>query len=109
MDRKMGGKHQGKYISQNTVQRLKPEHRSVPEEKTLQRKSQNRMMLPSKEQIQKERVKLKQKKAFGQALSSTVSVLLVVAAIAVLIVTRFCRSPAAVWSRHFMAAISLFW
>lgn len=89
MDRKTGGKHPGKYISKNTVQRLKPEYQNVPEEKMLQRKSKNRTMLPSKEQIQKERVKLKQKKAFGQALSSTISVLLVVAAIAVLIVTLF--------------------
>lgn len=53
------------------------------------RGSQHIVKLPSKEQIQEERTNLERKKAFRQALSSTVSVLLVVAALAVLIATLF--------------------
>lgn len=53
------------------------------------RGSQHIVKLPSKDQIQEERTNLERKKAFRQALSSTVSVLLVVAALAVLIATLF--------------------
>ena len=45
--------------------------------------------LPSRAQIIEARSRLKRKKAFGQALRSTISVLLVVAALAVLIATLF--------------------
>lgn len=45
--------------------------------------------LPSKDQVLKERTELERKKEFRQALNSTVSVLMVVAALAVLIATLF--------------------
>ena len=47
------------------------------------------MNIPSKAQVEQERSNLKRKKAFRQVLGSTVSVLLVVASIAVLIATLF--------------------
>lgn len=90
MNRKTGQKHQGKYISPKTVQSQNSEHRDAPrKQKRLHFRSEKKISLPSKEQIQNERSKLEQKKAFRQTLSSTISVLLVVAALAVLIATLF--------------------
>ena len=53
------------------------------------RPSRRSVNIPSKAQIEKERNNLKRKKAFRQVLGSTISVLLVVASIAVLIATLF--------------------
>ena len=64
-------KHQGKYLSPQSAGKSRG------------------VKLPSRTQVMKERVHLERKKAFRQALSSTISVLLVVAAIAVLIATLF--------------------
>lgn len=90
MNRGMGKKHQGKYISQKTVQSLRTGEQDVPEkQKRIRFRSDRSVNLPSKEQVLKERTKLKQKKAFRQTLSSTISILLVVAALAVLIATLF--------------------
>lgn len=90
MNRKTVNKHQGKYISKNTVQSQKSEHRDAPNKhKRVHFLAEKKIKLPSKEQIQNERSKLEQKKAFRQALGSTISVLLVVAALAVLIATLF--------------------
>ena len=57
--------------------------------KNQQRSSRRSVNIPSKAQIEQERSNLKRKKAFRQVLGSTVSVLLVVASIAVLIATLF--------------------
>lgn len=67
-----GGNRQGKY--QNTG---KPAD------------SKTHLNMPSKEQVAEARIHLERKKAFRQTLGSTVSVLLVVAAVAVLIATLF--------------------
>lgn len=71
MSQFFGGHRQGKYV--NTDKSAAP----------------NQVKLPSKEQVARERSDLKKKKAFRQALGSTISVLLVVAALAVLIATLF--------------------
>ena len=63
-------KHQGKYLQQSASKR-------------------RHVKIPSRTQVMEERVHLERKKAFRQALGSTISVLLVVAAIAVLIATLF--------------------
>lgn len=63
-------KHQGKYLNPQSMRK-------------------RRVKIPSRTQVMEERVHLKRKKAFRQALGSTISVLLVVAAIAVLIATLF--------------------
>lgn len=52
-------------------------------------RSKHTVAIPSRTQIMEERISLERKKAFRQALRSTVSVLLVVAALAVLIATLF--------------------
>lgn len=90
MDRKTGGKHQGKFIAKKPVQSLKSGHQELPKkEKPMRRQPESGADLPSKAQVQKERSKLKQQKVFRQTLGSTISVLLVVAALAVLIATLF--------------------
>lgn len=58
------------------------EPRSAP-----QKKDSREVNLPSRDQIRGERSKLRRERAFRQALSSTISALLVVAALAVLIAT----------------------
>lgn len=59
---------------------------TVKRQRRYARRSVN---IPSKAQVEQERRNLKRQKAFRQVLSSTVSVLLVVASIAVLIATLF--------------------
>ena len=59
---------------------------TVKRQRRYARRSVN---IPSKAQVEQERSNLKRKKAFRQVLGSTVSVLLVVASIAVLIATLF--------------------
>ena len=70
MSKPFGEKHQGKYLNPQSMRK-------------------RRVKIPSRTQVMEERVHLKRKKAFRQALGSTISVLLVVAAIAVLIATLF--------------------
>ena len=81
----IGRKCQGKYgvpYESETIERIK----TVDSQRQSSRRSVN---IPSKAQVEQERSKLKRKKAFRQVLGSTVSVLLVVASIAVLIATLF--------------------
>lgn len=90
MNRRVGEKHQGKYISKKPVRGFKSGYQDAPEKKKrILGRSGRKVKLPSREQVLKERSKLEQKKVFRQALSSTISVLLVVAALAVLIATLF--------------------
>lgn len=87
MSHLFGGKHRsGKYASSNTTD-TRPASSNAPDIKTS-RHDQN-VAIPSRTQIIEERNNLERKKAFRQALRSTVSVLLVVAALSVLIATLF--------------------
>ena len=84
MSQFLGGNRKGKYLNTNRS--------AIPEqEKPVSKKRHARryVKLPSKAQIARERSNLEKKKAFRRVLGSTVSVLLVVAAMAVLIATLF--------------------
>lgn len=102
MNQLFGGNRQGKYLNTGKPADQDPEQLPDPLKQILQekeqeapaakgwfRRSRRRVKLPSKAQIMQERTNLERKKAFRQALNSTVSVLLVVAALAVLIATLF--------------------
>lgn len=81
-----GGNRQGKYL--NTGKPADPQHKK-PGPKEQRREAQAYRNMPSKEQVAEARIRLERKKAFRKTLGSTVSVLLVVAALAVLIATLF--------------------
>ena len=84
MSQFFGGNRKGKYLNTNRS--------AIPEqEKPVSKKRHARryVKLPSKAQIARERSNLEKKKAFRRVLGSTISVLLVVAAMAVLIATLF--------------------
>ena len=84
MSRFFGGNRKGKYLNTNRS--------AIPEQEKLVSKKQHtrrHVKLPSKAQIAQERSNLEKKKAFRRVLGSTISVLLVVAAMAVLIATLF--------------------
>lgn len=85
MSQFFGGNRKGKYL--NTNQSAAPERENPALKK--QHRARRHVKLPSKAQIAQERSNLEKKKAFRRALGSTVSVLLVVAAMAVLIATLF--------------------
>lgn len=99
MSKFFGGNRQGKYL--NTGKAPAPEQENLsdrqpnpspqeePEAQGGRRRPRRRVKLPSREQVQQERTNLEKKKLFRQAMGSTVSVLLVVAALAVLIATLF--------------------
>lgn len=90
MDRRPGAKHQEIYLAKEPLQGLKSGYQELPEkQEPVGRRRERSVNLPSKEQVQKERSKLKQQRMFRQTLGSTISVLLVVAALAVLIATLF--------------------
>lgn len=89
MSQRFGGKHQGKYLRSNQAQ---PDAGAVEQAVTDgadKHRTHRRIGLPSRDQVRKERTELERKKEFRRALGSTVSVLLVVAALAVLIATLF--------------------
>lgn len=82
----------GKYIRSRTPssqQNMRTDF-SVPETTHFKtRQTRQDVALPSRAQIIGERISLERKRAFRQALRSTISILLVVAALAVLIATLF--------------------
>lgn len=101
MSRLLGRKRRGKYLNTGKSAHQRPDDRPDPliqflEENSSEEAStkgwfhrRQNVKIPSKDQIIEERTNLMRKKAFRQALSSTISVLLVVAALAVLIATLF--------------------
>ena len=84
MSQFLGGNRKGKYL--NTNRSAVPERENPASKKQHTRRH---VELPSKAQIAQERSNLEKKKAFRRVLGSTISVLLVVAAMAVLIATLF--------------------
>lgn len=84
MSQFLGGNRKGKYL--NTNRSAMPERENPASKKQHTRRH---VELPSKAQIVQERSNLEKKKAFRRVLGSTISVLLVVAAMAVLIATLF--------------------
>lgn len=94
MSQHFGGKHQGKYLQSNKAKPNPREPGADPMEQVITEgeetnRPRRQVKLPSKDQVLKERTELERKKEFRQALNSTVSVLMVVAALAVLIATLF--------------------
>lgn len=107
MSQRFGGNRQGKYLNngskmspepEDTLTQMaervlqgsgNPERQERQENPEQKRRRRRQVKLPSKSQIEQERTVLEKKKIFRQALSSTISVLLVVAAVAVLIATLF--------------------
>lgn len=96
MAQRFGKKRPGKYLNVkgNADPKKKaapPSRKQIPEntepDSASARKEFQVANLPSRDQIREERSKLKHQEAFRQALSSTISALLVVAALAVLIAT----------------------
>lgn len=86
MSQFFGGNRQGKYLNSEKPADL--QHRKTGS-KEQSSQAQPGLNMPSKEQVAEARLYLERKKAFRQTLGSTVSVLLVVAALAVLIATLF--------------------
>lgn len=81
-----GGNRQGKYL--NTGKQADLQHeKTAPKEHGCE--EQAYLNMPSKEQVAEARLDLERKKTFRKTLGSTVSVLLVVAALSVLIATLF--------------------
>lgn len=83
------GRHQGKYLQSNKSEPDAGQEAQTVTEGADERPTHRKVNLPSKDQVLKERTELERKKQFRRALGSTVSVLLVVAALAVLIATLF--------------------
>lgn len=83
------GRHQGKYLQSNKTEPNAEAVEQTRAERKDDHPTHHKVNLPSKDQVLKERTELERKKQFRRALGSTVSVLLVVAALAVLIATLF--------------------